>query len=210
MAIPTAYLTKVRNLDAILDAIQKAGVPEKFSYEFLKHLGFASSSDRPIIAVLKALRFLDDSGTPLDRYRRYKDPRDARGVMAEALREAYADLYTVHQRAHELSVSDLQGLFGRLAGKGESVNEKMASTFKALANRADFAAAPSNGRPAEVPPVEGAKRQEDRAAGQVEPRPSGVSGDMTLRHDIHLHLPATAEIEVYDAIFRSLRANLGD
>ena len=54
----------------------------------LKQLGYGSSSDRPIIAVMKALRFLTESGEPTERYRRFRDPAQSGRVMAEALRDA--------------------------------------------------------------------------------------------------------------------------
>src|SRR2546421_1331148 len=130
MAVPSAYLTSSRGIKEILENVQKAGVPQRFTYEFLKQLGHASSADRPAVAVLKALRFLSDNGEPTDRYRRFKDPGQARLVMAEALRDAYADVFTVDQQANERTSKELQGVFARLSGKGEAVNEKMATTFK--------------------------------------------------------------------------------
>ena len=34
-------------------------------------------------------------------------------------------------------------------------------------------------------------------------------GTIVLRHDVHIHLPVSTDIKVYDAIFRSIRENLG-
>jgi hypothetical protein len=88
MAVPTTYLTSTKHLAEILQGVQKASVPPKFTYEFLKQLGFPSSSDRPVIGLLKAMRFVDEAGVPLDRYRRYKDTTNGRRVMAEGVRAA--------------------------------------------------------------------------------------------------------------------------
>lgn len=52
-------MPSVTNLHKILNAIQKAGVPEVFNLDFLKDLGFTSSNDRPVIKVLKYLGMLD-------------------------------------------------------------------------------------------------------------------------------------------------------
>ena len=60
------YMPTVGNLPKILQAIQRAGVPEVFTVDFLKDLGFKSSNDRPIIRVLKYLGFLSQSGHPTD------------------------------------------------------------------------------------------------------------------------------------------------
>ena len=73
MALTDAYLSQTKNLGAILDAIRGAQAPEKFTVRFLEQLGFKSTNDRNIIGVLKGLGFLDDSGTPTQRYFEYLD-----------------------------------------------------------------------------------------------------------------------------------------
>lgn len=207
MAIPTAYLTTAKNLRPILEDMQKAGVPRRVTYEFLKQLGHGSSANRPVIAVMKALRFLTESGEPTDRYRRFKDPGQAGAVLAEALRDAYSDVFTVDEQANERTTNELKGIFARLSDKGDSVNMKMATTFKTLADIADFsagaAAASGNGAGPEPEP-------------DLEPDPGhtpelplkDLERGVVVHHDVHIHLPVTTDIAVYDAIFRSLRANL--
>lgn len=210
MAVPSAYLTKANAAAPVLAAIQKAGIPERFTYDFLaKQLGFTSSSDRPMIPVLKALRFLDDSGAPLDRYRRYRDPAHSKAVLAEALRDAYADVFAGDQQAHEQNTTQLKGVFARVSGKGDAVAQKMAATFKALADQADFSAVPTDG--AERAETAAATREaEEQPPPHHQQATPAASGGTTFRlaHDIHIHLPESTEIAVYDAIFRSIRNNL--
>ena len=207
MPVPSAYLTTTKNTAAILAAMQRAGVPERFSFEFLKQLGFSSSSDRPMIAVLKALGFLNDGSAPTDRYRSYKDPAIAKAVLAQGIRDAYGDVFNVDMEAHAKQTSELAGIFSRLSNKGEAVNQKMATTFKTLATLADFstgAAVEFATRSTEIPDL---------------PQPVGPSGSefisdsvgagvVSLRHDIHVHLPLSTDVAVYDAIFKSLKTNL--
>jgi Family of unknown function (DUF5343) len=203
MAIPTTYLTVAGNIKPILEDVQKAGVPAKFTYDFLKQLGHPSSANRPAIGVLKAIGFLTDSGAPTDRYRRFKDPKLAGAAMAEGIREGYADVFTVDQQAYLLNTTELTGIFSRLSDKGDAVNRKMASTFKVLAELADFQAplVPQTADE-EVPPHE---ERGEAPSMEVE----RIRGAIALRHDVHVHLPVTTDINVYDAIFRSLRENLG-
>ena len=183
--------------------MQRAGVPDKFTNEFLqKQLGFTSSSDRPVIPVLKALGFIDDANVPTDRYRAYKDPTDAKRVMAEAVRSAYADVFAADQRADQLSATKLQGILARISGKGDSVTQKMASTFKALADLGDFDAVPGQENP-----DEDQKTPEESPGGVAERRAPSATGPI-LHHDVHVHLPVSTDIAVYDAIFRSLREHL--
>jgi Family of unknown function (DUF5343) len=203
MAVPTTYLTTVKNVGAILAAIQRASVPPKFTYDFFKtQLGFSSSSDRPFIPLLRAIGFIDDSGTPLDRYKRFRDPNQAGAALAEGLREGYTDVFAADAQAQELKVEELKGLFMRVTGKSEAVAEKMASTFKALAGHADFAAT----APAAPQVREDVEVREERREERAELDRAGLR----LHHDVHIHLPISTDIAVYDAIFRSLRANLGE
>jgi hypothetical protein len=63
-----AYMTSAKNLGAILERVRDAGTPPKFTLDFLKSLGYTSSTDRPVIGVLKALGFLSPDGVPTERY----------------------------------------------------------------------------------------------------------------------------------------------
>jgi hypothetical protein len=209
MAVPTAYLTTVKNIKGILEAIQKAAVPERFTYEFLKQLGFGSSGDRPTIPVLKAIGFLAEGGQPTDRYRRFKDPASAGVAMAEGLREAYTDLFAIDPKAYEKSSTELKGVFGRLSDKGDAVNKKMATTFKALAELGDFVTPVGS-----TPELQKSASEEAGSASNAvveEPAPPAgqeLSGLVSLRHDVHIHLPVSSDIAVYNAIFKALKETL--
>lgn len=207
MAVPDSYMRSVGNVAAIFEAIKSAGVPQRFTHEFLKQLGFTSSNDRAVIAVMKALRFLDENSVPTERYRRFRDPSISGAVMAEALRDAYADLFTIHETAYDLPGPKLTGAFKRIAGKGDSVSQKMASTFKALAGLADWSSGSSVVETKEEPGAE-TPSHEDALAFSSTPSPRVTVGGFPLHHDIHIHLPVSTDVRVYDAIFRSLREHL--
>lgn len=201
MSVPSAYLMSTKNTAAILDAMQRAAVPETFSYEFLKQLGFASSGDRPTIPVLKAITFLDQSGSPTALYRKYKDKALAGGALAEGLRFAYSDVFAVDTEANTKSVSQLSGIFGRLSDKGESVTSKMATTFKFLCALADFGFATADVS------TDRAETELEHSTEQTAQEHFATVG-LSMRHDIHIHLPVSTDVAVYDAIFRSIKANL--
>jgi len=207
MAVPSAYLQSTKNTVAILSAIQRAGVPARFTYEFLKQLGFPSSSDRAIIPVLKSIGFLDESSMPTGLYRRFKDKNIAPVVMAEGLRSGYGDVFAVDTQAHTKSAQQLTGIFSRLSEKGDSATAKMAYTFKVLASQADFESVVVPAESGESPQERGA---EDFGSAQTDAVERSVpSGSvLTLRHDIHVHLPLSTDVAVYDAIFRSLKATM--
>lgn len=126
--------------------------------------------------------------------------------MAEALRDAYADVFAVDQEAHKLAPNDVRGLFMRLSGKSESVTDKMAMTFRALVDVANFDAvlANSGNKDDTDEPLEDPADRSRNGGGDADP--VGFS----LRHDVHVHLPESTNIAVYDAIFRSLREHLSE
>jgi hypothetical protein len=206
MADDLPYLLSIRNLDPILDKIKMAGTPPKFTLDFLKtSLGFTSSSDRGVIKVLKTLGFLGADSVPTARYNEFRQSSTSGRAMAAGLREGWAPVFLADLQAHSRTSSQLKETFKNVTGKAESVAEKMATTFKALAQKADFAAAPTI-----VPPTadleavdvegehEGGKRTRTNRAG------------VALHHDIHIHLPPAADVAVFTAIFRALREELLD
>lgn len=222
MGLPTAYLTSSKNLPAILEAIQQAKAPERFTVRFLQSLEFKASSDRLVIGVLKAIGFLDDQGKPTSRYFSYLDKDNSRIVMAEGIREAYKDLFDVNINAQKLSKVEIANKLKTLTQgqHSEAVIDKMATTFSSLCKLADFESAPQSmlndpvdnedtyeivdqssdiGRE-DQPPVPALSRGNRRSPKLT------VSG---LHYNIQIILPESRDPAVYDALFRSLREHLG-
>lgn len=70
-------------LPDIFAAIKAAGTPPKFNNEFLKStLGFTSSNDRSVIAILRKLGFIGSSGEPTQRCNNFKGHGGGRGESA--------------------------------------------------------------------------------------------------------------------------------
>lgn len=208
MGISKAYLTSFKNLKPILAAIQSAQAPSRFTTRFLEGLGFKSPPDRLIIGVLKGLGFLSAGGEPTKRYFDYLDQTQSARVLAEAIREAYADLFQVNVKANELSQSDVKNKLKTLTQgqASESVLGKMAATFKGLSGLADFAVA---SRHLEVP-REQAADQKAGASLESSPRPedSGRVGISGLVYNIQIVLPESRDSAVFDALFKSMKEHL--
>ncbi len=208
MEVTSAYLYTVNTLPQILEAIQRAQVPPKFTNAFLQALGFKSTNDRAFINVWKGLGFLDGSSTPTEHYRSFRDKSIAKAVLARQVRLAYKGLFGVDESAQNLTAEAIKGKLATLTGKDETVVKKMAATFKALCKEADFAAA-DNTKPEVKPPVDPATAAaevvvESPALDQVTPRLGGLA----FSHTVYINLPATRDIAIYDAIFKSIREHL--
>jgi len=205
MDIDVPYMASVKNLVKILDSIQHAAVPETFTYEFLKDLGYGSSNDRSIIKIFKYLGFLDASGRPQSSYRDFVDHTKTKHILAERIQSAYDDLYKSNKTAHTKTADDLKGWFKSKTGKGDAVAVKIASTFKTLATYADFTNANSTAKiEAEPTPAESA------STSTAQPEMPSMSGESKfgLVYRLEIHLPDTQNIETFRAIFKALREEL--
>lgn len=208
MALTTAYMASVKNVPGILESLKDAGVPQRFTNEFLKSTGFTSSNDRAILNVLKGLAFLDQAGVPTERYRNFRDRTKSKHVLAEAIRDGYGDLFLANEKAHLMSAEKVKGFFATKTDKGDRVVEQMMYTFRALAALADFS---EPAPPPAVAPAPEPVRREDGAGGEAETgevRRRAGRLDAEFHYNIQIHLPPTRDIAVYNAIFRALRDNL--
>lgn len=206
MADSYPYILTNNKIDAILSKIRSAAKPSKFTYEFLKQLGFSSSNDRAIIPLLKKLGFILEDGAPTDYYGRLRDTTDWQFVLGERMQDLYKDLYNVDTEIHKKSDDEVKGAITRITGKDEAAVGRYFATFKALSNLAKFGASPKVAKE----PKEN-KEEPTPAAKIVSPTPTnGMNGEsgFSFHHNIEIHLPTTTDISVYNAIFKSLRDNL--
>jgi hypothetical protein len=195
------YVPAHGNLTKALQRMQDAQTPPRFTQDFLAtKLNLKSGSARPVIPYLKRTGFLASDGSPTALYNRFRNSAQRGAAAAEALRMGYARLYEVNEYAHDLTEAELRGLIAQVTGLEESSSTFQAvhGSFKALKAFADFAA------PAE--PV--AVAEQPVAVNGVPPASGRIVEGLSLGYTINLHLPATSEIAVFDAIFKSLREHL--
>jgi hypothetical protein len=207
MAVPTSYLIASQKTKDVLKAIQNAQAPKRFTFNFLESLGFKSTNDRLIIPVFKSLGLLNASGEPTTRYFAFLDAAQGPRVLAEGIREAYADLFQVNRKANDLPQADIKNKLKTLTqGKpSDSVLNNMARTFRALSQSADFSEVPRSEVPEkeeslDVPPPPELLKLEKLQT----PLPS-LGG---LVYNIQLVLPDSRDQAVYDAFFKSLKEHL--
>lgn len=208
MGLANNYLLNVGKVEEYFDAIRNAQAPERFTHKFLEGLGFGSSNDRLLIGMLKDLGFLDEDAIPQERYYQYLDRSRSEAVMAEALRETFADLFAVNANAQDLTAKQVENKLRTLyAGKkSDNTVNRIARSFDALTKIADFSTEPEAVEAKTEDAAEVPLRTDEPGRP---PRPSGgkVSVD-GLQYHINIVLPESRDQGVYDAIFRSLREHL--
>lgn len=208
MSAPLPYLNGYGTLKKILEKIRVAAVPPRFTQDFLStKLGFKGGTPRPAIPFLKRTGFLGSDGVPTELYSRYRNSsRVVSGqAAAEALRTGFAPLYEINEYVHEASDEDLKGLVVQITGSEEESSQVkgIVGSFKTLKEFADFSEGeqehddePQPAPPAAVPNSEASPAQARPMRG------------LNLSYTITLNLPATPDIKVFDAIFKSLKENL--
>lgn len=215
MSLSESYTQKPNAIPSYFDAILDAQPPERFSLKFLVNLGFTEVNDRLLIGILKDLGLLNRDGAPQPRYYDFLDRSRSRAVIADGIKEGFGDLFAIHSKANELPLEDIKNKLKTLfAGKKSNlVIDRIAKTFKALADYADFSQptkAVIKEEPKEI--IEGAG--EEKTGQKPEPlktdKPSstGQVRVQSLQYHINIVLPDTRDQAVYDAIFKSLRDHL--
>ncbi len=194
------YMISNNKIAPIIEKIQQAARPQKFTQEVLRNLGFTSTNDRAFIPLFKKLGFLADDGTPTALYDQLKDVTTTKQILAAQIKDLYAELYAINTEIHRSPESEIKGAISRVTGKDANGVGRIYNTFKTLCGLAEF-----NQTPLNVP--------EQTDVGQTASAPVSSTQTASLspsefHYNIQIHLPATNDISVYNAIFKSLKENL--
>lgn len=201
------YVTAHGNITKAIDGIVKAAVPPKVTGDFVKNmLGIKGGSGDQITSFIKKIGLADAGGIPTDNYKRLRNPSTTGSALAEALNYAYKPLFDRNEYVYTLNDDELRGLIVEETGHAHDSNpvKMIFNAFKALNANADFSA--SGG---DVDPVPGAVPDASPLLDMKGPEHLPLSAPkLNIGYNIHLNLPATDDISVFNAIFKSLKENL--
>lgn len=183
--------------------IKRASVPPKFSQDFLHtSLGLKSSSYRAMIPLLKKLGFLDQANIPTQPYKDYRDDAQSGIVLANKIKDAYSDLFAANEYAYKLSKKDLSSKLKTLMGVSDEDKNlpRVVGTFAELIKLADFKS------------KEAVKAEDEllREGKEIvdQSKISRAETKFGISYTINLNLPATTELAVFNAIFKSLKEHI--
>jgi hypothetical protein len=181
---------------------QEAGKPTKVNYPWLESLGYRSSNDGYMIGVLKYIKFVDSSGVPTDFWNQYKDLSKSKAVLAQAIKQGYAELFATYQDANKRSREEIYSFFSSKSGKAKTTVDLMVNTFVNLCELADFEAI--NTSTIQPSPTSTPTPATQTAIHLPIPSEGGIKLDVSIR----IELPVTQDADVYDKIFKSLKKYL--
>ena len=145
------------------------------------------------------------------RYHDYRDHSRSKAVMAEALRDAYADIFLIKEHPGDGDKKVIQGKFKSFHNVSDNVALNMTRTFYALLPLSDLTAKTSKAKKASTSSETHVDSHEPTkpTPAPLEKHPSihGLPAP-GLHYNIQIHLPASKDVEVYNAIFKSLREHL--
>lgn len=203
------YVTAPGNVTKALDGIASAATPERVSQDFVKEiLKIPGGSGTQMAAYLKKIGMAASDGAPTSIYKRFRNPATRGEAAAALLKHGYTELYRRNEYMHELSDAKLKGLIIEVTGleHDSSAVTCTVSCIKNIKAYADFEAQVVEEEADE--PEQGVPTQNSVSTQfQVPPNKSAGVG-LNLGYTINLNLPATSDIAVFNAIFKSLKENL--
>lgn len=210
MATKLPYMASPGVIPKILEKIQNARKPERFTQDFLgTKLGHSGGSARAIIPLLKRMNFIGSDGVPTRLYDQFRNSETQADAVAQGLRNAYAELFDRNEYVYETSREKLTGLVVEVTGrtKDDSATRQIVSTFSTLNELADFDASvgtetETDGSAAVDAPTSVLSRSQTVAMRDTNDVKLGVS------YTINLNLPETTDPDVFNAIFRALKEHL--
>jgi hypothetical protein len=197
------YVPSPGTIKKALERIKAAQTPPRFDTDYLaKTLGMPGGNPRPVIPFLKRTGFLNSDGTPTDLYKRFRNAAQSGAAAAEALRIGYAPLYAINEQIHGAKPADIKGAIVQVTGAEEDSRtvQLTIASFSALKGFADFSSPP-----AQTDNTEESGTDENDGHGGGD---GTLVGGLKLGYTINLHLPATSDVAVFNAIFKSLKEHL--
>jgi len=205
------YAQQAGTLENMLVKIQTASVPENFSQDFVStKLSMKGGTPRSIIPFIKKMGLATSDGTPTPRYSAFRNKDKAGAAIADSMREVYATLFEMNEYVYDLDNERLKALIVEATGAEADSNPvtKTLATFNVLNKIANFDAGSITDA------VEAAESQpEKNNVSQIPiqintPSANQSSEGINLSYTINLNLPPTKDIEVFNAIFKSLKQHL--
>jgi hypothetical protein len=196
------YITNPAKIVKFLNTLQEAGVPPKLTIKHLEALGFKSNNDRPLVTIMKAIGFVSSSGEPTEKWKLYRNKAKAPIVLAQGIREHYAELFNVYPDAYLKDNEALRNFFSTHTTVGAGALNYMIATFKALAGLADFKTETT------VVSSESTVATLDTTGVVTTTQQGQAKGGFAVNINIELALPENATAETYDAFFKSMKKHL--
>lgn len=199
------------------EKLHEGQAPSTFNREFLKDLGFASSNWHAFSSLLKGLGFLSADGTPTSKYMDFLDKTRWKTVLGEAVKDAYSDVFVLKSNPTAGDLGMISGKYKSTYNMSDTSADRAARTFLALYELSDKSVFTATKRAesktvpetvVENPAPDEPRIEPSKVEKEIPVFDQSKAKTVGLNYNIQIHLPATKDIEVYNAIFKSLREHI--
>lgn len=180
--------------------LRDANVPPKVTYQTLEALGFKSNNDRPFIGILRFLGLLDQNNVPTEFWQQYRDKSRSARVLANAVKSAYSNLFSLFPDAHRKDNEALRNFFRTQTNVGKGALDYMVQTFRVLVEMSDFDSVPS--------PDQTVSTDIQGENSFVKKIKSHSTKGYTINLNIELTIPETKDPKTYDLFFQAMKKHL--
>lgn len=220
------YVSSSGNLVQAFTQFRKA-MPAQIDASTLKRLGIAPSNESVVIGVLRFLNFIDDDGKKTKEgsevFLKHDDAEFAK-TLEKYVKKSYSELFDLRgDEAWSVDRDTLIGFFRATDETSALTAKRQAIAFETLSalsghgevsvprqkstSAANASAKKKSKQPTKIQKSSAGKiTNPDATKNGVGTNQSGMA--LTVR--IEVNLPAQADQETYDRIFKSIRANLLD
>lgn len=217
------YISGTGNITQMIGFLRK-NFPSTVTSETVKKFSLAPNNESYVINALQFIGLIDEEGKRTSKgHDTLVLPDDAFPAAFEKLvREAYKDLFDVRgEDAWKLNKQELTAYFRTTDKTSEIIGSRQAGVFQAFRTLAGYESleekTSSGAHKSKSPkPKSGPKAVKMKPEIQIDKMPqTGGSGaskgrEMAMTVRIEINLPPNGSKETYDAIFKSIRANLID
>lgn len=198
-------------LKRALDGIIQAERPDKFSGAFVESvLGITGGSSRSVAPMLKKMGFIGSDGSPSDLYSKFRSDSSRSVAAFDGLRTSFHELFRRNEYIYKDSEQKIIDLIAEITGlqKRDAIVRYIYNTFDTIRGYIDEKELGKRGASASTEAQPSAlQATEEQGSSNATPRPA-VDRPIGLAYNINITLPETDRIEVFNAIFKSLRDNL--
>ena len=218
------YISGAGNITQMIGHLRN-NFPATVTSDTVKKLGLASNNESYVINVLQFLKLIDDQGKQtnvgIDVMTKHDDV-EFKSAFEAVVKSAYSDLFNVRgDGAWTMNKGQLIHYFRTTDKTSATIGDRQAAVFMALrelAGHQSEGSSPSKPKAAStgrtrtsnktVKPADQKKPNEPVPDVGSHPPAKPFKGDMALTVRIEINLPAEGTAETYDAIFKSIKANL--
>jgi Family of unknown function (DUF5343) len=200
------YTSSPGVLRRVLEKIPTSEKPSIFTSDFLGTvMQTTGGASRPIIPILKATGLLSQTAAPTELYAQFQTDAGRSKAALLALKGGFSEIFRRNQYAHKAEESALIDVIVAITGlpKKDGIVRSILTTFQAFQDYAKQARE-------DVVADEQVDLGTAQGASSLPALDQTIesSGRIQLSYNINVVLPETTNVEVYNAIFKSLKANL--